>query len=417
MTLIERADEIVRWCRDLSACSEAPGVTTRTFLSAPMHDVHERLSTWMTSLGMSVRVDAAGNLRGLYAAAPSADTSAAQDQDSSSRLLIGSHLDTVPDAGAFDGVLGVVVGVALVQALDGRRLPFAIEVVGFSDEEGTRFGVPFIGSRALVGGLDDDLLDRRDAAGARVRDAIGAFGLDERRIADARMAASVFGYLEVHIEQGPVLERLDVPVGVVDAIAGQSRQQLTFDGAAAHAGTTPMLGRRDALAAAAEWIVAVERYAAAVGGLVATVGSLAAHPGAGNVIPGRAIASLDVRHKSDDVRHRATDELLQEAREIAARRNVAVAVENRLDQAAVVMNQPLTTRLARAVEASGHRVHHMTSGAGHDAMVLASRAPAAMLFVRSPGGISHHPDETVRSTDVAAVLSVVLRFVEDLARD
>jgi allantoate deiminase len=417
MILLDRADEIVRWCRELAACSEEPGVTTRTFLSAPMHDVHERLSALMNALGMSVRLDAAGNLRGLYPATQSAAANAPQSEDVLPRLLIGSHLDTVPNAGAFDGVLGVVFGVALVQALDGRRLPFAIEIVGFSDEEGTRFGVPFIGSRPLVGALDDDLLDRRDAAGARVRDAIRAYGLDERRLADAELAGQVLGYLEVHIEQGPVLERLDLPVGVVDAIAGQSRHQLTFDGAASHAGTTPMPGRRDALTAAAEWIVAVERYALAVEGLVATVGSIGAQPGAGNVIPGRAIASLDVRHKGDEVRHRAVEALLQDAREIAAKRNVGVTIENRLDQSAVVMDQRLTASLARAVEASGYYLHHITSGAGHDAMVLASRVPTAMLFIRSPRGISHHPDETIYAADVAAALTVALRFVEELARD
>ena len=435
-----RAATVVEWCRRLAECTETPGVTTRTFLSEPMRDVHQQLSAWMSALSMSVHVDAAGNLRGVYDAAspavsPSHAVSPSQTPASSSvsslsgaqhsqsdshptprRLLIASHLDTVPCAGAFDGILGVVMGIALVERLEGRRLPYAIEVIGFSDEEGTRYGVPFIGSRALVGTLDTALLATRDAHGHSVEQAIRHFGLDPASIGAARFSADAFGYLEIHIEQGPVLDRLSEPVAVVTAIVGQSRAQLTFSGAANHAGTTPMDARRDALAGAAEWIAAVEREGTATTDLVATVGCIEVEPGAGNVIPGACRVTLDVRHSVDSIRHAAYERLLHSAKDIADRRHLGMVVNPRLDQAAVPMNPAMTTQLVRAAERNlGTAVRCMPSGAGHDAMVMAAHMPTAMLFVRSPGGISHHPDETVRVEDVEVALSVAQAFLEDLA--
>ena len=213
-----------------------------------MRDVHAELSQWMERVGMTARVDAAGNLRGVL---PAASTT-------TKRLFIGSHLDTVPHAGAFDGILGVVMGIALVELLGARRLPYAIEVVGFSEEEGVRFGVPFIGSRGLAGTLSTDVLGRRDANGRTVADAIQAYGLDPTRVEDAQAGADALGYLEFHIEQGPVLDHLALPLAIVSTIAGQSRVTVVFTGVANHAGTTPMNARRDALAGAAEWIAGVE---------------------------------------------------------------------------------------------------------------------------------------------------------------
>ena len=333
------------------------------------------------------------------------------------RLRIASHLDTVPCAGAFDGILGVVMGIALIERLQGKRLPYAIEVIGFSDEEGTRFGVPFIGSRALVGTLDATLLATRDAHDHSVEQAIRHFGLDPASLDAETLDADAFGYLEIHIEQGPVLDRLGESVAVVTAIAGQSRAQLTFSGAANHAGTTPMDARRDALAGAAEWIAAVEREGTATADLVATVGCIEVAPGAGNVIPGLCHVSLDVRHSSDDVRHAVYRRLLQVAKDVADRRHLEMVVDPRLDQAAVPMDAAMTTRLIRAAERSlGTAIRCMPSGAGHDAMVMAPRVPTSMLFVRSPGGVSHHPDETVREQDVEAALDVAQAFLEDLAR-
>jgi allantoate deiminase len=406
-TAATRAAAVVQRCRLLAGCSEQPDATTRTFLSAPMREVHAHVMQWMTAAGMTVRVDAAGNIRGLYAAASSA----------APRLFIGSHLDTVPRAGAFDGVLGVVLAIALVDALSGRRLPFAIEVVGFSEEEGVRFGLPFIGSRALAGTLDADALARCDAAGVTVADAIRAFGLDPGRIAEARAGDDAVGYLEFHIEQGPVLESRGRQVGVVSAIAGQSRLAFTFTGSANHAGTTPMDVRRDALAAAAEWVVAVEKTAAGTEGLVATVGRLDVEPGAGNVIAGRAVATLDVRHPDDAVRTAAVGAMSEQARDIGTRRSVTVAREVRLDQRSTPMDAHLASVLERAADAAGVPAPRMASGAGHDAMILAPRMPVAMLFVRSPGGVSHHPDEAVHDADVAAALAVGLHALDLLAAE
>jgi len=400
------AADVVACCRELAACTEEPGVTTRTFLSPPMRDVHARLTRLMEAAGMDVHVDAAGNLRGLY---PSTRADAW-------RFLIGSHLDTVRHAGAFDGILGVVLGVALVRRLQGRRLPLAVEVIGFSEEEGVRFGIPFIGSRALQGTLDPAVLEYRDAAGCSVRDAIVAYGLDPGALPDAIMADRTAGYLEFHIEQGPALDALQLPLGVVSAIVGQSRFRVDFEGSANHAGTTPMASRRDALAAAAEWIARVEREATQVPGLVATVGRLDVLPGAANVIPGECRATLDVRHAVDTVRKKSAAALTDAAREIGIRRGLHVYVYPQLDQAAVGMDPPLRERLERAVDQCGYPIHVMASGAGHDAMVLAAELPVAMLFLRTPGGVSHHPDETVREEDVEAALRVGDAFLDDLAQ-
>src|SRR5215467_6927793 len=236
------AHDVISLCRKLAGFTEEPGHITRTFLSPPMRDVHRELGGRMEQLGMSVSVDAAGNLRGLYPARTPA----------APRVIIASHLDTVPHAGAFDGILGVVMGLAIVDALASLRMPFAIEVIGFSEEEGVRFGVPFIGSRALAGTLEETLLNLRDRQDVSVADAIRAFGLDPARLPEAKLADNTLGYLEFHIEQGPVLESLNYPLGVVEAIVGQSRLTLSFTGKAGHAGTTSMKLRHDALAGAAE---------------------------------------------------------------------------------------------------------------------------------------------------------------------
>jgi allantoate deiminase len=393
--LAQKAREVIRCCRLLAEYSEERGCTTRTFLSAPMRDVHSYLTAWMQRIGLTVSVDHAGNLRGVYAGSSREAPS----------LFVGSHLDTARQAGAFDGVVGVVLAVALVDALGGARFPFSIEVVGFSDEEGVRFGVPFIGSRALVGSVDEELLGRRDSSGRSVSDAIREFGLDPSCIAESR-AGDAIGYVEFHIEQGPVLDDLGLPLAIVETIVGQSRFAVTFTGAANHAGTTPMHARRDALAGAAEWIGGVEVIANQVPGLVATVGRIEAVPGATNVIPGRCEASLDVRHADDAVRAATATRMLEQARQIASRRHVEVYWEVHLDQPSTAMSPHLIAMLEQAIARNGLPVHRMSSGAGHDAMVMATRMPATMMFLRSPNGISHHPDETVREDDVAAALVV-----------
>jgi allantoate deiminase len=393
-------NDVIARCRLLAEATEEPGFITRTFLSPPMHQVHAHLRGWMEQAGMRVFTDHAGNLRGVY---PS-DSTEAHSADAP-RLFIGSHLDTVPHAGAFDGILGVVLGVALVERLDRRRLPFVIEVIGFSEEEGVRFGIPFIGSRAFIGDLDNELL-------ASIADAITAFGLDPSQIGEARAGDNAIGYIEFHIEQGPVLESRGLPLGIVEAISGQSRFDVVFEGKANHAGTTPMNLRRDALAGAAEWVGVVEREAGVVPDAVATVGRMNVSPGAGNVIPGSVATSLDVRHSNDDVRHDLVARSLRSAEQIAAARCLTAGWEPRLDQPAVAMDPGLTQMLERAIESAGFQIHRMPSGAGHDAMIVARRMPTAMLFLRSPGGISHHPDETVLAGDVAAALDCGVRFIE-----
>jgi allantoate deiminase len=392
-------------CVKLAAFSEEKGKLTRTFLSAPMRGCHEEIASWLRPLGAVVTIDAAGNLRGFYSGAAA----------KAPRLLIGSHLDTVPDAGIFDGMLGVAIGVALIERLQGARLPFAMEVVGFSEEEGVRFGVPFIGSRALAGTLDEDLLGRTDGDGVTVRAAIEEFGLRPAEIPAARLGDDMIGYLEFHIEQGPVLEEMGLPLAAVDAIVGQSRLEISFSGRANHAGTAPMNLRRDALAGAAEWISTVERLARAADGLVATVGTVEATPGATNAVAGEARVSLDVRHRDDGVRRDAVAALTATATEIAARRRLGVTHREWLDQAATPMDSALVAQIEDAIRATGCAAHRMTSGAGHDAMILAPRMPSAMIFLRTPGGISHSPEECVSEADVALAIEAGARMLERMA--
>jgi allantoate deiminase len=399
------AEEVIARCRHLAAFSEDPGDLRRTFLSPPMRIVHREIAGWLEPLGASARVDAAGNFRALW---PS-------DGEDKPRLLIGSHVDTVPNAGPYDGVLGVVLAVALTKALHVQTLPYAIEIVGFSEEEGVRFGTPFIGSRALVGRLDDALLAVQDADGISVRAAIETFGLDPAEIAQASMRDNVCGYLEFHIEQGPVLEKLGRPLAVVEAIAGQSRLSLTFVGRANHAGTTPMDLRFDAVAGAAEWITAVEHTAKAVPGMVATVGSVETKPGAVNVIAGEARLTLDVRHRDDGVRTRAFAGLMQEAELIARRRGLSVRCKTNLDQRAVFMDPTLSLEIEEAIRKAGCEPHRMVSGAGHDAMILAEKVPVGMIFLRTPGGISHDPAESVLLEDVAKAIECGVHLLEQLA--
>ena len=358
----------------------------------------------MEPLGVHAHLDAAGNIRGIYpAAAPNARC-----------LLIGSHLDTVPNAGAYDGVLGVVLAVALLEELQGRRFCFGIEVVGFSEEEGVRFGTPFIGSRALVGRLDQKLLDARDAQGISVQKAIENFGLSPEKLPQAELESNTLGYLEFHIEQGPVLEKLNLPLAVVESIAGQSRLEVTFLGRANHAGTTPMHLRCDAVAGAAEWIGAVERVAQGVPGLVATVGKIRAKPGATNVIAGEAWLTLDVRHSSDEIRTRAVVDLIRQAKGIAARRGLSTRENTLFSQHAVAMDAFVNDEIERAILKTGCKPHRMVSGAGHDAMIMAEKVPSAMIFLRTPGGISHDPGESVAVEDIEKAIECGLHLLDQL---
>ncbi len=370
-----------------------------------MRECHQEIARWVEPLGAQVRIDAAGNFRAVYPAAVS----------NAPRLLIGSHLDTVPNAGAYDGALGVVLAVALLEELRGHRLPFAIEVVGFSEEEGVRFRSPFIGSRALAGRLDQELLDVRDTRGVSVRAAIEEFGLNPNEIPQAELLRDAVGYLEFHIEQGPVLETLNRPLAAVEATAGQSRLGLTFFGRANHAGTTPMHLRHDAIAGAAQWIGIVECLAQEVTGLVATVGTIEAKPGATNVIAAEARLTLDVRHSSDEIRARAVEDLLRQAQRIAASRGLSIRESTLLSQSAVAMDPFLVQEIEKAIGKAGCPPHRMSSGAGHDAMIMAEKVPSAMIFLRTPGGISHDPAESVAENDVEKAIACGMHLLDQLA--
>jgi allantoate deiminase len=393
----------------LGAISEQPNQLTRQFAGEAMRLAHDEVAEWMRRAGMAVRHDNIGNLRGRYEAAEMGGPA----------LILGSHLDTVRDAGKYDGPLGVMVAIAAVQRLHdaSRRLPFAVEVIAFADEEGLRFSSTYLGSRAVAGSFEPAILDRQDAGGATVAEAIRTFGGDPARVGEDRWnAGRPLGYVEVHIEQGPVLERLGLPVGVVTAIAGQARYLVTFTGVAGHAGTVPMRGRHDALAAAAEYVLAVEADAGAHEGVVATVGQVTVHPGASNVIPGAVELSLDIRHADESVRALHTRRILERADEIAAQRGVETSIRLQGDNPSVPCAARLISLLATAIEGEGIEVVRLASGAGHDAVPMSQLADVAMLFVRCKGGISHNPAESVTAEDVSVAIDVLSRFLELLAK-
>lgn len=395
------AASVLKRCAALAACTDEPGQTLRTFLSPAMEECHKLVRAWMTEAGMTVHVDEAGNLRGLLALQPNLP-----------RVILASHLDTVPNAGAYDGILGVLLGIALVEAVEADKLNIAIEVIGFSDEEGVRYGIPFIGSRAIAHTLDYRTLHQTDAAQISIAQALTQFRAAHPEAIPADIHPNTCAYLEFHIEQGPVLDEQERPLAVVDAIAGQSRLTCIFHGKAAHAGTTPMHMRQDALAAAAEWISYVEATATTWTGLVATVGQIDCQPGASNVIPAIVKCSLDLRHASDAEREAALHEMEQQARHIARKRNVHFEIKKHHDQPATPMDSNLTRLAALAIEQAGYPAPHLTSGAGHDAMILAPHVPSTMIFLRTPDGLSHHPDESVREEDVQAAIEAGIVFLK-----
>lgn len=404
----DAATTVMERCELLANISEEPGLIHRPYGSQAMHGVNDIVAGWMRTAGMSTRRDQIGNLIGRY------------EGLGDSTLILGSHLDTVRDAGKYDGILGVMVAIACVQQLHdrGERLPYAIEVVGFADEEGLRFDTTFLGSSVYAGCFHRTRLQLEDRNGVTLREAVRSFGGDPDALeGDGRSGEDLLGYCEVHIEQGPVLEKKDLPVGVVTAINGQSRIRVGFIGKAGHAGTVPMEGRRDALCAAAEFVLEVETLAKAEADTVGTVGEIQALPGAVNVIPGEAMHSLDLRHPNDDERERVRDSLEDRAREIAALRGCESLWEVRQETDAVPADPGLSSLLSQAVEESGLMAYRLPSGAGHDAAQVAALAPVAMLFVRCKEGISHNPAETVARDDVDFAIRVMQNFLRLLRGD
>jgi allantoate deiminase len=401
------ARRVMERCDILGGISEQSDCLTRRFATAAMREANTAVAGWMRDAGMGVRQDSVGNLIGRYEAC-----------DGGARtLLLGSHLDTVRDAGRYDGPLGVLVALALVERLRarGQRLLFALDVVAFADEEGLRYHTSYLGSRALAGAFDPADLQREDEDGIAMSAAIRDFGGDPAAISrDKRDPDTALAYCEVHIEQGPVLEHRGLPVGVVSTIMGQSRFDVEFVGEAGHAGTVPMDLRRDALCAAAEFVLAVEGLARADAGLVATVGQLVVGPGASNVIPGRATFSLDARHLDDAARDRACDALHKRAISIGARRGVAVEWREVQTSVTTACAPELSAQLSRAIEVVGYEAMSLPSGAGHDAVAMSALAPVAMLFVRCKGGVSHNPAESVAVEDVGVALDVMDAFLAKL---
>lgn len=398
------AAELLRRCDELATISEDEGALTRRFATPELAEAGSRVAGWMREAGLTTRVDPVGNVVGR------------RRGDGGRTLLVGSHLDTVRNAGRYDGQLGVLAGIALAGRLAGASLPFALEVVGFSDEEGLRYGTPYLGSRVLAGTFRNEDLERVDADGVIMRDAIADAGGDPTAFtAEARAPDELLGYVELHIEQGPVLESLDAQVGVVSAIAGRTRARLELIGRAGHAGTVPMALRHDPLVVAARIVERVDAVARASDGLVATVGELTVEPGAANVIPGRVTLSIDVRAAEDDQRLAAWQTIADRINRLAHEGGVEARALELEHTAAVACDPRLRALLAAAAHASGAEAPALMSGAGHDAVVLSQVTPVAMLFVRSPGGISHHPDEALREQDVGVALDVLEEFVRALA--
>jgi allantoate deiminase len=394
VTSAERAQRVLDRADVLGGVSEETDRLVRRFATPALGEAAELIAGWMGEAGLSVRRDPVGNVIG-------------RAGTDGPPLVLGSHFDTVRDAGRYDGVLGVLCAIEIADAIGSSSGP--LEVVAFADEEGTRYGVAYLGSSAYRGRFDPAWLALADEDDVTMATAIESAGGDVGALRDPAASKPIAGYLEVHIEQGPVLETEGLPVGVVTTIVGQARGRVTFSGRAGHAGTVPPELRADALAGAAELVLAAESSMHTTDGLVATVGQLTVSPGAGNVIPGRVELSLDVRHADDGVREAAVRELFTAADAIAARRGLRVEVVTLQTTAAVPMDAGLASSLASAIESQGTSVRTLVSGAGHDAAVVGRDAPAAMLFVRCAGGVSHSPDESVAVADVAVTLDVLDR--------
>jgi allantoate deiminase len=400
-------DEIVGRISTLGAISETPQHLARIFLSKEHRLAADLILGWMRTAGMHAHLDAIGNVCGRYEG----------ERPGLPCLMLGSHYDTVRDAGKWDGPLGLITAISCVADLNrrGRRFPFAIEVTGFADEEGVRFASTLLGSRAVAGTFNESVLGVKDEAGISMREALVQFGLDPDHIgAAARAPGELLAYVELHIEQGPVLEAQHLPVGVVTAIAGATRLAASITGMAGHAGTVPMPLRRDALTGAAECIVAIEELCRTdMGGLVGTVGYIHAMPGATNVIPGQVSFTMDLRAPTDTHRKKAVTDIVRHIEAIAKRRKLALQVDVTHENRTVPCAPWLKSQVAEAVAAEGFRVFELPSGAGHDGMAMIDIADVGMLFVRCRGGVSHHPDEHVDLADADAGARVLLRLIEN----
>jgi allantoate deiminase len=397
--IVDRIDQLAQ----ISGSSEH---LSRIFLTPEHRTAATLILSWMRQAGMQAHLDAIGNVCGRYEG----------EMPDRRCLMLGPHYDTVHNAGKWDRLLGLVTAISCVRELNRRqrRLPFAVEVVGFADEEGVRFASALIGSRAVAGGLEESLLASTDRDGTSIRDALLQFGLDPAKIGSAdRRRSELYAYIELHIEQGPVLEAQGLPVGVVTAISGATRLSVVLLGMAGHSGTVPMMLRRDALAGAAECIVAIEEYCRARPNLVGTVGRLDVTPGATNVIPGQTTFTVDIRTASNADRNLAVNEIVQNVSAIASRRNLVSRIQFSHDNSTAPCAPWVQRQIAAAIAAEGHRVLRLASGAGHDGMAMIEIADIGMVFVRCRGGISHHPDEHVDLADADAGARVLMRVIDN----
>ncbi|MEC8483889.1 MAG: allantoate amidohydrolase [Pseudomonadota bacterium] len=398
--------EVMERLETLGKISQSSKHLDRRYLTEQHKEANQLVGGWMEAAGMQTWQDQAGNLWGRLEA----------EDANAPRFIMGSHLDTVPNGGKYDGMLGVVAPVTLIEAFqaEGIRLPFHLDIVGFGDEEGTRFGSTLLGSRALTGQWPASWAELKDEDDISLAEALENFGLSFDKVSEAAIPTdNLKGYLELHIEQGPVLEEKNLPIGVVSAIAGAKRFEFTVTGMAGHAGTVPMPMRLDALAASSEMILAVEAVAKEHG-VVATVGQISNRPNGVNVISGKTVFSLDIRSEHDQQRDDALADLMERLAKIAAKRNVILEHQQTHSANAVHCDAVLQSVLRDAIAAQNIDVHTLFSGAGHDAMAMAEICPVAMLFMRCDKGISHHPAESIMTDDVVATLAVLSHTLQSL---
>lgn len=401
--LTHYAKQVYQRCDDLAKFSQDQEYMDRRYLTSEHKQANQQVAQWMQQAGMKTWSDEAGNQWGAYCS----------NQENAKTLVIGSHLDTVPNGGKYDGILGVLLPLSLVQYFFDNQitLPFNLQIVGFGDEEGTRFGATLLGSHAVAGTWQQKWANLTDTQGTSLANAMREFQLDINHVTHAaRDKADIDAFVEVHIEQGPVLEAKNLAVGVVSGIAGAKRFAIHLQGQAGHAGTVPMDMRQDALAASAQIILAVEQ-AAKKWGVVATVGKLECLSGAVNVISGRTQFSLDIRSENDQLRDQALDDIQQQMDDIAQQRNVVLEIKQTHHADAVLCDKAIQTQLTQAVSGCDIAPLTLSSGAGHDTMAMANICPVGMLFMRCDKGISHHPAEAVKTSDIATTMEVLQRFL------
>jgi allantoate deiminase len=401
-------NRLVQRLEELAKFSTTDRGVTRLSFTKESEAANELVSEWMYEAGMTVRRDELGNVIGRYEGT----------QPDAPALIIGSHLDSVIEGGKYDGTLGVITGIEIVQTLfeSGFRPKYPIEVVGFSDEEGTRFHTPLLGSRAIAGSLCAKDLEARDENGVTLAAAMQGIGLDPSKYElAARDPKTVLGYIELHIEQGPVLEQMGQACGVVSGIAGASRYQFRVEGQAGHAGTVPISMRKDALVGTGEMLQAIERIALQYESLVATVGKLSVYPGASNVIPGSVEGTLDIRCIVDERKHEAMERIIEECQRICQRRGLTCDFQKIMEFPAVLCSSRFINIIQSVLEEHEMKPVQLVSGAGHDAMAIASLTDIGMIFVRCKDGLSHHPGEAVTLEDMkkgaSVLLDVVLKMV------